>query len=496
MSSNNHDYSTRNGLRGEPITLDQGKLRGVAAEPTNTYSTGEDFDETPFATAYVVVTLNCETPTIAPLRLSLSEVDALHVVRGERRQFERGTHDGQGILELSLPDRHLSSKHAAISRDASSDEYQLIDLGSKNGTYLNGVRTRNSKLRDGDLIGVGSTILLFRSGVGRFPREPIDVDASVFSDPFATLSPPFARDITRLARCAPTDLSILLTGESGTGKEVAARWLHQRSGRQGPFIAINCGALPEALVESELFGVRRGAFSGADRNRLGLIRASSGGTLFLDEIAELPLAAQVKLLRVLQEKEVTAVGDTGSVKVDLRVISATLQDIDRLVQAGAFRPDLLARISGFRFSLPRLRDRPEDIGMLIGQFVAKYRDAASSDTSVRFDRGSVQALLTYPWPFNARELEQTIHSAIALAGERRISLADLPNDIQAMSMTQRPRGRLDSSDEEALKMELIAQLRAHRGNISAVAREMGKARVQVRRWCERFNLNVNDFRGK
>ncbi len=278
-------------------------------------------------------------------------------------------------------------------------------------------------------------------------------------------------------------------------REVLADIIHSFSKRKdGPLVKVNISSLPSTLVEAELFGAEKGAFSGANRDRQGLIQAADGGTLFLDEIAELPLPAQVKLLRVLQEREVTAIGDTSSVKVDLRIISATLQDIDSLVQDGAFRPDLLARISGFRFSLPRLRDRREDLGLLIGKFVSKYHEVASTGTSVRFDRDSAHALLNYEWPFNVRELEQTIHSAIALAGERRITLADLPNDIQ----TGKPkrRGRLDSSDEKAIKMELTAQLRAHRGNVSAVAREMGKARVQVRRWCERFHLNVNDFRGK
>ncbi len=466
----------------------------MSVDRTHSYPTGEDLGETPISSAFLVVALDCEQPTKAGLRISLSEVDSLQIARGTTCHHERTTENGGAVLVLTLPDRHLSSDHARISKTESGDGYILTDSKSKNGTFINGSRTKKTKLHDLDIVAVGSTLLMFRQDIARFPREPADVDAASFSDPMATLSPHFARMSAKAARCAATDLAILLTGESGTGKEVAARWLHKRSGRRGEFIAINCGALPETLIESELFGAKRGAFSGADRDRVGLVQAADGGTLFLDEIAELPLASQVKLLRVLQEREVTPVGDTVAQKVDIRVISATLKDVDEAVTDGRFRPDLLARIAGFRFDLPRLADRPEDIGLLIGRMVERHKDANLSDAPIRFERTAARGLLQYEWPLNVRELEQVLHSAIALADNGKIATKDLPTAIQAASVPQRAGARGESQEEEVFRAELVTQLRAHRGNISAVARKMGKARVQVRRWCERFGLDASEFR--
>jgi transcriptional regulator with PAS, ATPase and Fis domain len=401
----------------------------------------------------------------------------------------RTTLDGAPGLVLELADRHLSSSHAALeNRDGST---YLVDRGSKNGTFVNGARIAEVPLADGAVIEVGNTLLLFRDQVERLPREPADADAAALAgEMMATLSPPLARETERASRCAPSDVPILITGPSGTGKEVAARWIHRLSGRRGDLVAINCGALPASLIEAELFGVKRGAYSGADRDRPGLIRAADGGTLFLDEVGELSAAAQVKLLRVLQEKEVLSVGDTRPDRVDIRVLSATLQDVDEEVAGGRFRPDLLARLAGLRFALPALADRREDIGLLTGRLLSTLFGAAAEDLSL--ERAAGRALLRYDWPLNIRELEQALRSALTL-GEGRIGLEHLPAKIAAAGAPAAV-GADDASGDEVLRQELIALLRRHGGNISAVAREMDRARVQVRRWCKRFDLDPDSFR--
>jgi len=463
-----------------------GKFLGVSAKDrTLSYPSGEGTSDQPFPSAYLVVALDREDPKAPSQRLSISEVDRVLMGRGESRNASRVSDEGASLLQLSLADKHLSSAHAEITR--SKTTYSIADSGSKNGTFLNGNRIKKASLIDGDLIEVGSTLLLFRERVDRYPREPADVDSGAFGDAFMTLSPPLARHLAQAARCAATELPILISGASGVGKEVAARWVHKLSGRKGEFVAINCGALPATLIESELFGAKKGAFSGAERDRPGLIRAAAGGTLFLDEVGELPPAAQVKLLRVLQEKEVVAVGDTSVVKVDVRFVAATLQDVDSQVAAGAFRHDLLARIAGFRLNLPTLAERPEDIGALIGRLIAKLAPKAV----VRFDQDAGRALLNYDWPLNVRELEHVLQSAMALAGEARIGLAHLPEAVAGAAEVGRSAA---SPSEQELQRELELQLKRHKGNVSAVAREMGRARIQIRRWCTKYSIDIDSFR--
>ena len=459
------------------------------SERTLSYTSKDGASGPALVAPYLVVALDCDRPTAAPIRLSTAEVARVEIGRGDERRATRTTLDGAPGLVLELADRHLSSSHAALeNRDGST---WLVDRGSKNGTFVNGARIAEVPLADGAVIEVGNTLLLFRDQVERLPREPADADAAALAgETMATLSPPLAREIERASRCAPSDVPILITGPSGTGKEVAARWIHRLSGRRGDLVAINCGALPASLIEAELFGVKRGAYSGADRDRPGLIRAADGGTLFLDEVGELSAAAQVKLLRVLQEKEVLSVGDTRPERVDIRVLSATLQDVDEEVAGGRFRPDLLARLAGLRFALPALADRPEDIGLLTGRLLGTLLGDPATD--IRIGRAAGRALLRYEWPLNIRELEQTLRSALALA-DGRIDLEHLPPKIAeagALAVV----GATDASDEEALRQQLIALLRRHAGNISAVARDMDRARVQVRRWCKRFDLDPDSFR--
>ena len=233
-----------------------------------------------------------------------------------------------------------------------------------------------------------------------------------------------------VSKIADYKTTVLITGESGTGKELVARAIHTRSSRKAaPFVAINCGAIPENLLESELFGHKKGAFTDANADRRGLFEEATGGTLFLDEIGELPLSLQVKLLRVLQEEHIRRLGDTKDVKVDVRIIAATHRDLTADVKAGRFREDLFYRIHVLSIHIPPLRSRREDVSLLIDHFVT--RNNARLGTSIRgVSTESRKLLLEYSWPGNVRELENTIERAMGLAEADVLQLGDLPERIR------------------------------------------------------------------
>jgi transcriptional regulator with PAS, ATPase and Fis domain len=277
----------------------------------------------------------------------------------------------------------------------------------------------------------------------------------------------------------------LLVGETGAGKEVVAQQIHTLSRRSGKLVAVNCAALPETLVESELFGYRRGAFSDAREDRAGLIRSADQGTLLLDEIGDLPLGGQAKLLRVLQDGQVLALGAAAPVQVDLRVLAATQQSLDQLVRAGRFRPDLLGRLGGFTITVPPLRERVEDLGLLIAAILQRHAGAEAADFRLTAD--ACGALLQRRWPLNVRELDRVLQAALELArAGKEIGLEHLGAEPRLVEPTELP--------ADALEAELRRLLRAHAGNVSAVARELGKARMQVHRWMTQFGIKPADFR--
>jgi DNA-binding NtrC family response regulator len=455
------------------------------SDQTLSYAGGGARDDS-FPAPYLCLAFECEQPLAAPHRLSIAEVDAVEIGRGERSI--RREAEGGARLVVAVADGWMSSRHARLERGATG--WRLGDLGSKNGTFVGGRRVSEAALIDGDLVEIGSTVFLFRDAVRRSFREPADADGAALAaghPALATLSLPWSRALAEVARVAASRVPIVLFGESGTGKEVLARAIHLQSGR-GPFVALNCGALPEALVEGELFGHKKGAFSGASEERPGLVRAAHGGTLFLDEIAELPLASQVKLLRVLQEGEVTPLGGTTPLPVDLRVVCASHRALPAEVEAGRFRADLLARLAGHTVALPPLRDRREDLGLLIAALLRRHLGDGAA--RIRFERDAARQLFLYPWPLNVRELEQALGAAAALAVDGRITLAHLPEAVRAAD------GRVTGAAEAdaALRGELIRRFTAQRGNLSAVAREMGKERVQIRRWCKRLGIDPERFR--
>jgi len=258
------------------------------------------------------------------------------------------------------------------------------------------------------------------------PREPLGE------------SPAMQRVAELCEKIAPTRTTVLITGESGTGKERVARLLHERSDRAGkPFVVVNCGALPEALMESELFGHEKGAYTGAAARSLGLFREASGGTLLLDEVGELPASLQVKLLRVLQERKVRAVGGSAEVAVDVRVLAATNRDVEADVRANKFRQDLYYRLNVIRVELPPLRDRPGDVSRLAERFVRRF--AAELGKDVRgLTADALRALDGYAFPGNVRELENMMERAVALASSPVIGLGDLPVAVAGLSASTAP----------------------------------------------------------
>ncbi len=297
---------------------------------------------------------------------------------------------------------------------------------------------------------------------------------------------------SRLAQVARTPLSVLIRGETGTGKEVAARALHKASGRDGPFIAVDCAAIAPTLVEAELFGHERGAFTGASTRREGLVAAARGGTFFLDEVGELPMEAQTRLLRLLESGTYRPVGGTTERTADLRIVAATWRDLRTRVQEGRFRRDLLHRLGVVEIELPPLRDRPGDVELLLDEFLAAGVDGTKRSLPA-LSQPARRHLLTWPWPGNVRELRHVAAYLVAIATDVPLELSDLPPLL--LGPPPRPPGpwspdlRLDLDYMEARRLFLdefqiryvLAQMEAHTGNVSAAARAGGMDRRSIQR---------------
>jgi transcriptional regulator with GAF, ATPase, and Fis domain len=420
---------------------------------------------------------------------------------------------------ICVPDQAVSRQHARIVRDAGADgtvRWVLTDLESRNGTMVDGAYVQSIELEHLHEVRIGDALFKFvESDAERFVPYRIDGEVN------GQRRPPrleglvggaqidcIAQDLERVAKTA---LSCVVLGETGTGKEVAARALHGASGRRGSFQAINCAAIPHALLESELFGYRRGAFSGADRDKPGLVKLADGGTLFLDEIGDMPLEAQAKLLRVLQSREVFPLGGTTAESVDLRVVCATHRDVAADVREGRFRADLYARLNEHVVRLPPLRERKEDVHRLARVFAERHGGAAA-ELSFSF----LVALLHYDWPYNVRELESCMKRAVALsagtldtpqlpeaiaehmrdygkaprASRREPGTSELPPPASASAIAHAtPPRRLPPSERE-----LRALLEEHQGNVAAVGRVFGKERMQVHRWLKRYGIRLEEYR--
>ncbi|MBI5517713.1 MAG: sigma 54-interacting transcriptional regulator [Deltaproteobacteria bacterium] len=378
---------------------------------------------------------------------------------------------------LVLPDRWTSERHCALERVG--DATVVRDLGSRNGTWVNGLQVSEHRLADGDLLEAGHGLFCYR----KVPRSLAAVleRAEPFG-PTRTCCPEVAALWHDLARVAPGPEPVLLLGETGTGKEIVAQAIHRASGRPGAFRAMDCGAIAETLFEATLFGHRKGAFTGAVDGRQGEIALAHRGTLLLDEVANMSLAAQASFLRVIEDARVTPVGGTRAEAVDVRWLAATNAD---LLQADTFRQDLLRRLAGYVARLPPLRRRREDLGVLASHLL---REAGVPRASIA--PSAARALFASDFPGNARQLRTMLRAAVTLAGEGPIEDRHLPRVETPGGSLAPPAGPAGAPDRDALE----AALAAHRGNVVQVARSLGTHPRQVYRWIERLGLSLDRFR--
>jgi DNA-binding NtrC family response regulator len=426
------------------------------------------------------------------------ELPAAFLLERERHVLGRDA----ATADLTIKAPAVSRVHAEIVREGR--RFVVRDLGSRNGVIVNGHKVSSSELEPLDELRIGDAIFKFvEEDADELARYRIDgalpPGQKRRAQQPSALAGGYRIDliVAEIERVAPTPLSVIVRGPSGTGKEVIASELHRLSGRRGKLAAINCTALPQNLIESELFGYKRGAFSGADRDKPGLIRHADGGTLLLDEIGDMPPEAQAKLLRVLQAREVLPLGATSPEPVDVRIVAATHRDLEKLQREGKFREDLFARLNEYAVELPALHERKEDIFLLTRTFLARH-GGSHKTPSFAFMSG----LLHYDFPYNVRELEACIKRALALCNGDLLEPEGLPEPVQeAMSDYGKEvsaRGSKPVEDDEAQgapdEPALRELLSKHQGNVAAVGRELGKARMQIHRWMKRHGIDIAEYR--
>lgn len=389
-----------------------------------------------------------------------------------------GTNPEGGALQVRVADAFASASHFSLSFQR--DGWTLRDLGSQNGTWVDGVRVVEAVLDRACGIRLGETIMLFAPDTSSQSKRTLQLPG------FVTQAPAMKPVIEFVRRVAPSVIPVSIHGESGSGKEVVARAIHALSERRGrAFVALNCGALPRETLESELFGHERGAFTGADRQHRGAFEEADGGTLFLDEIGDLPLDAQVKLLRTLETGEVRRVGGSGTSKVSVRIISASHKDLGAMVVAGTFREDLYYRLCVAPVELPPLRQRPEDIMPLVEHFTAEFLPGVP----LRYSSDAEAKLRAHAWPGNAREVRNVVQLALL----QRSGLFITPNALNlAPPVRKRPvdvieaTGRtLEEIEREAYRLALAR----HSDDRKATMEELGVPRSTFFRKLDDFGLN-------
>jgi transcriptional regulator of acetoin/glycerol metabolism len=411
-------------------------------------------------------------PTVLAIRWLFPELDGRLTVF-EKRPLVLGREDD---VDVALPSEQTSRRHAEVQLEGLVA--RIRDLDSRNGLHVDGKRVKEAHLTVGSLIRLGEWVGV----VVAASREELADE-----DPFQPLLPGyFGGPVLRAAleplrKAAASDLPVIVQGETGAGKEGVARAVHAWSGRPGPFLAVNCAALPEAMAEGELFGYRRGAFTGADRANPGYLRATHTGTLFLDEIADLSPALQPKLLRALEQREVVPLGESAPVRVDVRIVAAVQAPLREAVEAKRFRGDLFARLDGVTVPLPPLRERVQEIPFLFMNLLTKGL-AGRPRPSV--DSALIERLCLYDWPFNVRELDLVTRQVVALHGDQKKLLRTmLPSRFLEPAATAVPVVSAPSSPTPDLET-LLGVLRKHDGNISRAAAQLGISRQKAYRLME------------
>ena len=395
---------------------------------------------------------------------------------------------GEVIFDEPFDDPAMAPRHAEIQIQGKSAV--VNDLGSGAGTRLNGAPLRESRtLVEGDVLRVGDTVFVYTSRE-RFPAVP---GKSTAEEPELTGSTPSIEAVRRSVEAvARHPRTVVVTGETGTGKEIVARLIHRRSGRKGPFVAVNCGGFNEGLLASELFGHVRGAFTGAVGDQQGLFRAAQGGTLFLDEAGEIPLALQPTLLRVLETWQVRPVGSTRDVAVDVRVVAASNRELVALVRQGLFRADLYARLAQWIVRLPPLRDRREDIPCLSRALLGQL---GAGDRSLAPDL--VEALLVHPWPLNVRGLSNVLSTAlIASPPEHALEFGPEVRAALEDNRIDEPEPPPDEPRVELDRASLEGLLHQFQGRVAEMARHVGVSRPKLYRMLWSVGLDPAGFRAK
>jgi transcriptional regulator with AAA-type ATPase domain len=423
---------------------------------------------------------NLSLPTLSVRWIFPSLGTTVTPLDSPRTLFGRGDE-----CDVKLPGSETSRQHAEIRRDGPL--FVLRDLGSTNGSFRNGTRVSEAPLSEGDVIRLGEWIgLCAPVADGASPGA----DYSSFA-PGLYGGPSLAPALALARRAAPSDLPVLVEGETGTGKEGLCRALHTWSGRQGPFLAVNCGALPESLAEAELFGYRRGAFTGADRPSLGHFRSAQGGTLLLDEITELSLPLQAKLLRVLEQHEVLPLGESTPVPIDVRLLAATQGPLLQAASAKQFRADLYARLDGVTIRLPPLRKRVEEIPFLFVRLLQEHAGGQAPTPEPKL----IEQLCLYDWPFNVREMDLLVRSLLVMHdGQGGLKKAYLPERFRlrgsAEPEPEAPVVRRRGTEEERRARDakdlsvLLAALRTQNGNVVRAASQAGISRQRAYRLME------------
>ena len=415
---------------------------------------------------------------------------ALRELISEKERIRIGTHAAN---DLVLDDRTASRQHCEIQY--TDRGYLLIDLDSTNGTFVDGKQIERAFLFAGATITVGSTPIAFTPVNEEIEIEP---DGEGFLGDMVGRSLKMRQLFGLIKKIAPMDVSVIIQGETGTGKELAARAIHEGSGRaKGPFVVIDCGAIPPNLIESELFGHEKGAFTGASYARPGAFERAKGGTIFLDELGELRLDLQPKLLRVLENREVRRVGGNDTITIDVRVIAATNRDLQKEVQGGTFREDLYFRLSVINLQLPSLRQRRDDIPHII-RHALNEPDILKAHGVKRINARAMEVLQNYAWPGNVRELMNVVSHLLTFSDSEEIDVSQLPARLQGEAPAapvpfNEHLSFKDAKDQVlgAFEREYIASvLKRSEGNISRAARESGLHRKSIERLVKKYSLDA------
>ncbi len=405
--------------------------------------------------------------------------------------------------DLVVSDKTVSRNHMEI--EYSSDSFLLRDLGSTNGTYLNGSKVKEAYLSPGDIIKVGNTTLEFVAFDEKIKIEPSDREQY---GEMVGKSRKMRQIFSILEKISPTHATVIIEGETGTGKDLVARAIHENSLRKDkPFVVFDCSAVAPNLIESELFGHEKGSFTGAVKARRGAFEAANGGTIFLDEIGELTSELQPKLLRALEQREVKRVGSNVPIKIDVRVVCATNRNLRKEIEEGRFREDLYYRLSVVKVMLPSLRDRPDDIPPLVEHFLMKSAYNKNEDGSLKVTRvedDALKMLSRYGWPGNIRELANVMERVSSFVEGDSMGKPQLDFIFAEMSHGEERTERMDVDTDipfkdakqhivEQFEKEYLAELlQRHNHNLSKAAREAEIDRKHLRNLLKKYGIPTKE----